>query len=146
MHHWIYDKETLSNLYVAVFEDYVKDDRKIFVIHDLRNDLPKLAEFLETAITNKEHFIGFNNLSFDSQIQQFIIHNYKKWIRQNLTGCEIAALIYQKAQQTIDWAQTGMFSEYPEWKQDTKQIDLFKMNHWDNPAKSSSLKCARHAY
>lgn len=138
MNHWIYDKETLANMYCSVFEDYATTERHIFVIHDLRNDLPQLMQFLEKAIKNSERFIGFNNLAFDSQILQFIINNHKKWV--NLGGCEIARLISEQANKTITKANKKEYIEFPLWKQSTKQIDLYKMNHWDNPAKRSSLK------
>lgn len=138
MNHWIYDEETLANCFVIVLEDYRTDERHIFVIHDLRNDLPALIEFLINAISKEQRFIGFNCLNFDSQILQFILNQHKRW--SNLSGCEIAKIIYAQAQKTIEKSDRGEFAEFPEWKQSTKQIDLFKMNHWDNPAKSSSLK------
>lgn len=138
MNHWIYDKETLSNCYVGVFEDYATPERHVFVIHDLRNDLPQLVEFINNAIKTNQRFIGFNNLAFDSQILQFIINNHKKWTA--LSGCEVAKLIYNQAQKTIEKSDKGEFAEFPEWKQTSKQVDLYKMNHWDNPAKASSLK------
>lgn len=138
MNHWIYDFETLSNCFVAVHEDYATDETHVFIIHDLVNDLERYKAFLINVIKNNQRLIGFNNLSFDSQILEFIIQNNHKW--DKLSGCEIGAILYKCAQETIESTSGGGFAKYPEWKQSTKQIDLFKMNHWDNPAKSSSLK------
>ena len=52
----------------------------------------------------------------------------------------IARLLYSYAQRTINKQEKKEFADYPSWKMKIKQIDLFKMNHWDNPAKRSSLK------
>ena len=35
--------------------------------------------------------------------------------------------------------------DYPLWKMKIGQIDLFKMHHWDNPAKRSSLKWIQYS-
>jgi len=43
--HWVMDYETLCNCFTAVFEHYKTQETKVFVIHDLRNDLDKFIEF-----------------------------------------------------------------------------------------------------
>ena len=35
--------------------------------------------------------------------------------------------------------------EYAEWNMSIKQIDVFKLNHWDNAAKRSSLKWIQYS-
>ena len=37
------------------------------------------------------------------------------------------------------------FSDYPQWKMQIGQIDIFKLHHWDNPAKRSSLKWIQYS-
>ena len=37
------------------------------------------------------------------------------------------------------------FSDYPQWKMKIGQIDVFKLHHWDNPAKRSSLKWIQYS-
>ena len=46
---------------------------------------------------------------------------------------------------TISDANNKKFSEYPLWKMVIGQIDIFKMHHWDNPAKRSSLKWIQYS-
>ena len=53
MRHWVMDYETLSNCFVGVFEHYKSQEDKVFVIHDLQNDLEKLVQFLEDNITKQ---------------------------------------------------------------------------------------------
>jgi hypothetical protein len=141
--HWVHDYETLSNCFTAVFEHYKNEETKIFVIHDLRNDLIPFIDFLKQNIENKEWHISYNGLAFDAQITHYIIENYELWVY--LSGCEIAAIIYKYAAKCIAQSDIKSFHDYPQWKMSIGQIDLFKMHHWDNPAKRSSLKWIQYS-
>jgi hypothetical protein len=143
MKHWVMDYETLSNCFVGVFENYKTLETKVFVIHDLQNDLGKFVSFLNENITNKEWHIAYNGLAFDSQITQFILDNHDDWL--DFTGCEVANVIYRYAQRTIEKSNKKEFADYPQWKLAIGQIDIFKMHHWDNPAKRSSLKWIQYS-
>ena len=68
------DYETLTNCFVAVFEHYKTDERKVFVVHKSKNQFLALYEFLLENQENREWHISFNGLAFDSQITQFIIN------------------------------------------------------------------------
>lgn len=138
MNHWVHDYETLSNCFVAVFEHYKEDSRKIFVVHKLMNHLPELIKFLEQNATNGEWHISFNGLAFDSQITEYILR--EKDILLQSEAEDVAKAIYAKAQEVIDRQERGEWSEYSERDLKIKQVDVFKLNHWDNPAKRSSLK------
>ena len=143
MKHWVMDYETLSNCFTGVFENYKTLETKVFVVHDLQNDLDKFMSFLNENITNKEWHISYNGLAFDSQITQFILDNRDDWL--DFTGCEIANIIYRYAQRTIEKSNKKEFADYPQWKLAIGQIDIFKMHHWDNPAKRSSLKWIQYS-
>ena len=51
--HYVMDIETLPNCIVYCFEHYKENIKKVFIIHELQNDLPELMSFLEGNITNK---------------------------------------------------------------------------------------------
>lgn len=136
--HYVMDYETLRNCFLAVFEHYKTDETFVFTIGKLRNDLDKLLSFYHKNIANNEWHISFNGLNFDSQITQFILINSKKLLR--MTGEEAAEAIYQEAQRVIAKSNNREFPTWAEKDLAIKQIDIFKLNHWDNPAKSSSLK------
>ena len=142
MIHWVHDYETLSNCFIAVFEHYKEDERKIFVIHTLRDDRTELLSFLQQNKKNKEWHISFNGLAFDSQITEFIMRD-KKLLK--MTPEEAAKAIYAVAQETITKSNNRDFAKYPEWNLQIGQIDIFKLNHWDNPNKRSSLKWLQFA-
>ena len=141
--HWVMDYETLANCFTGVFEHYKTQETEIFVVHDLQNDLNRFIDFLKLNITNKEWHISYNGLAFDGQVTHYILDNYKNWLE--LSGCEIAAIIYLYAQRCIQKSNNKEFADYPQWKMDINQIDVFKMHHWDNPAKRSSLKWIQYS-
>lgn len=136
--HWVHDYETLRDCFVAVFEEYKTEERRIFVICRFRNDLPRLLKFLQQNVDNKEWHISFNGLKFDAQITEFIIRFHKTLLK--LTGDRVAHRIYEKAQDCIARSNMNEWQEYGEQNMAIKQIDIFSLNHWDSPAKSASLK------
>ena len=143
MNHWIMDYETLSNCFVGVFEHYKTSEQKIFVIHDSQNDLISFVDFLRINTENKEWHISYNGLAFDAQITHFVIENHKDWL--NSGGSDIAGMIYSYAAECITRGNEKQFQQYPLWKMCIGQIDLFKLHHWDNPAKRSSLKWIQYS-
>jgi hypothetical protein len=142
--HWIMDYETICNLFVAVFINY-KDDsvRRIFIVHESRNDLPEFIKFLNSNIKNNEWHISFNGLNFDAQITNKILEQQKKLLTMDVAAA--LRFIYHYAQSVIDKSNKGAFLDYPPFKMKIKQIDLFKLNHWDNKAKMSGLKWIQYS-
>jgi len=136
--HWVMDYETLSNCFIAVFEDIKSDDREIFVVHESRNDTEELVNFLNRNKTFNEWHVSFNGLGFDSQITEYILRKQNDLC--SMSAQDVAAYLYSKAQQIISKQNSGEFLEFSQRDLQIRQIDVFKLNHWDNPAKRSSLK------
>lgn len=132
------DYETLSNCFIACFEDIKTEHQEVFVCHESQNDILELVTFLERNIALNEWHVSFNGLAFDSQITEHILRNKDQLLEQD--GDTIAKWIYQKAQETIQKSNAGEFAEFSPRYLSIRQIDVFKLNHWDNPAKRSSLK------
>ena len=140
---WVMDYETMINCTVACFEDYKTEETKTFIIHELQNDFLELYQFLEENKKYKERHISFNGLGFDSQITEFILRN--KGMFNWMSAPEICTAIYLQAQEIISKQDTGEFNEFSEKDLSIQQIDVFKLNHWDNPAKRSSLKWIQYS-
>ena len=138
------DYETICNCFIGVFQHY-KDPtvRRIFVVHESRNDLQDFLKFLNTSVAKQEWHISFNGLSFDAQITQKILDNQRELSK--LPADELVKWIYSYAQRVIDKSNKGEFLDYPPYKLKIKQIDLFKLNHWDNKAKMSGLKWIQYS-
>ena len=138
------DYETLCNCFIGVFQHYKDDNvRHVFVIHQDRNDFTKFVTFLQKCVTNKEWHISYNGLAFDAQITQWILENQQRL--STLSTENLIKEIYKFAQETIARTDKGEFQKYAPRQLQIKQIDLFKMNHWDNRAKMSSLKWIQYS-
>lgn len=122
---WIFDLETYPNCFQAVF--YNKDtlEWKVFEISDRKNEINELKLFL---YSKNLQLIGFNNLNFDYPVlHNTILSNNKEWDSYK---------IYNEVVKVIE-------SEYSAiWDNQTKipQLDLYKIWHYDNKNKSTSLK------
>jgi hypothetical protein len=138
MNHWVMDYETLKNCFVGVFKHYKANTYKTFVIHKLQDDSVEFIKFLKENIKNNEYHISFNGIGFDSQVTHNILKHHKDWKGMDPDG--ITEEIYAYAQEAIKRSNNREFQEFPEWNMKINQIDVFKLNHWDNMAKRSSLK------
>lgn len=136
--HYVMDFETLSNCFIAVFEAVNSEEQRIFVVHESQNDLQELLNFLDTNIEQDEWHVSFNGLGFDSQITEHILRNAS--MLAFMDGEEIAEWIYNKAQDIIGRQNRQEFLEFSPRDLQINQVDVFKLNHWDNAAKRSSLK------
>jgi len=130
----IYDIETLSNCFTYCGLNKESLEESEYVIHKDRNDLIPFINHLNKLSGQ----IGFNNLAFDGQVIQYILINHKNWLE--LDGEEISEKIYAYSQYVINKMNSGGFADYPEWKLTISQLDLFKIWHFDNKAKMTSLK------
>ena len=137
------DYETLINCFVAVFEHYKTEETKVFVVHKLRNDYQELLRFVNHNAYENEWHISFNGLNFDSQITEFLIKEGSDLV--GLDPERIAYALYLQAQDVIARGNNEEFPKYSERELSVRQIDVYKLNHWDNAAKRSSLKWIQYS-
>lgn len=130
----IYDFETLKNCFLACFKIRGTDEWHDFVIWKERNDLRAFLAFLDTVLGE----IGYNCVNFDSQVQQWIIVNKEKLLK--MTSDQVTEEIHKYASKVIQLSNDKKFLDYPEWKLSIPQCDPFLINHYNNQAKSTSLK------
>ncbi len=137
--HWVMDYETLVDCFIGVFEATNNTDRRIFICSKQKNDITEFIEFLEQNSLDKAFHFSFNGLAFDAQVSQYVLNNKSQLIQCD----EPAKLIYEFVQNKLITAEKTQFGPrlpYATWELSIPQVDLYKLNHWDNPAKSSSLK------
>ena len=132
------DYETMINCFIAVFTEYKTEETKVFVVHKLKNDFNDFLSFINDNKFNDEMHISFNGLNFDSQITEFLLREGDEF--SGMDPENIAHYIYLKAQNVIELSNAGEFPEFSERTLQIRQLDVFRLNHWDNPAKRSSLK------
>lgn len=127
---YTYDTETYPNFFSFGCEHVPTGRYWYFEISDRRNDSTALISFILQLRDAKCRMLGLNNEHFDYPIIHFIVS----------LGYATAAQIYQKSQQIFaternDWSNVI-------WERDryVPQIDVFKIMHFDNVSKSTSLK------
>ena len=126
----VYDLESLSNLFTYTGYRSKTDTWYQYVICSWRNDGKKLYEHL-----TEEKFVqcGFNNLTYDYPLLHHFLRHWKGEY-EYLNGRELAEALYQKSQYLID----EMFTEVK--KPIIPQIDLYKIWHYNNKARTCNLK------
>jgi hypothetical protein len=132
----IYDIETLKEFFLVVVYSPTEDKYYEFSVNQWQNDLDKFIRF--TAEHNEYYWVGYNNLRFDSQVVEWVLRNYDEW--HILGRLEICERIAQKAADVIHDANYDVFPEYRESDLTLKQIDLFRVHHFDNKNRRVSLK------
>ena len=131
----IYDIETMQELFLVVCMVPGKAG-KSFQVSKWKNQLDSFVRYTEE--NSDAYWVGYNNLRFDSQVVEWILRNYDNW--HELSNLEITARIAQKAADVIHDANYDVFPEYREHELTLKQIDLFKIHHYDNKNRMVSLK------
>jgi hypothetical protein len=133
---FIYDIETMQELFLIHVYDPQEDKGYDFLISQWHNNFDGFIKLLHD---NPEHYwVGYNNLRFDAQVVEWVLRNYEEW--HEASGLFIAGKIAQKAADVIHDANFEVFPEFREDQLSFKQIDLFKVNHYDNKNRMVSLK------
>ena len=133
---FIYDIETMQELFLIHVYDPQEDKGYDFLISQWHNNFDGFIKLLHD---NPEHYwVGYNNLRFDAQVVEWVLRSYEQW--HEASGLEITAKIAQKAADVIHDANFEVFPEFREDQLSFKQIDLFKVNHYDNKNRMVSLK------
>ena len=123
---FIFDIESYKNLFVIVFKNIQSKEYFTFVIHDIkdgRNDTEGLIEFL----SQNPSLIGYNCIGYDGQLLEAFI---RADIQRSATA------LYAISQRVIEKHE----QIYPEWELSLKYLDLYKIWHYDNKNKQTSLK------
>jgi len=131
-----YDIETMQELFLINILDPELHEQHEFMVSRWHNNLDAMVKFIDDH--KDYYFVGYNNLRFDAQVVEWILRNYQNWHEKD--NLEIAAMIAQKAADVIHDANFEVFPEYREQDLSFKQIDLFKVAHYDNKNRLVSLK------
>lgn len=129
----VYDIETLVNCFTMNVQGLYSDLDITFEISVHRDDRVALLAWFEHWRNNQTLMIGFNTIEFDYPVIHFIFTN---------PDCTVAE-IYEAAQERInDHSHFGTI-----WQSDrfAPQLDVYKMMHFDNQAKRTSLKALQFA-
>lgn len=132
---YVYDIETYPNVFTFACQHVETGNRWYFEISERRNDIHEFVAFLYALRDCGASMVGFNNLHFDYPVIHHIIQNYPALMHAH--PLTIAAFIFTKVDEIFN--ASNRFG-HTIWQPIIRQIDLFKIHHFDNRAKSTSLK------
>ena len=134
---WIYDLETYPNIFSCTAIDNEGNNSIAFECSTRRNDAAELFDWLDQRRRKKDRLVGFNNLGFDYPILHDLLSVRDKAVI--VSGKAVAIRAYKKAQALIR-EQDGFAKTIKTSDEHVKQVDLYKIYHFDNKARSTSLK------
>lgn len=129
---WVYDLETYPNVFTMAVEHADAPIKLSYEISDQHNDSAAILAFVQHIQDTGGRMVGFNNLAFDYPVLHTLIR----------MGRSDAATLYAKAMAIIqgqDDDDRWMHTVKPTDRA-VPQIDLFKIHHFDNKARSTGLK------
>lgn len=132
----VYDIECFNVMFYFLAYDPETKEYHSFEISRWKNDLYALCKYLEDR--DFDYLVGYNSLSYDSQVCEFIVRNAQNW--HDLNGDQICRKIKRFSNDTIHDSNYGLFSKYKEEELTVPQIDPFKIMHYDNENRRTSLK------
>lgn len=137
----IFDCETYPNCFTLAYV-YADGTREgVFEISDRKVQLSELLDFFRMCKRENKRLVGFNNLGFDSCVIHWIIGRAKKAKQEGKKLNLTSSAIYKYAMKVIDSHRgEGFGISVKDSDVVIKQLDLFKINHYDNKAKMTSLK------
>jgi len=138
---FIYDLETYPNIFTFTV---IRSDGKFlktFECSDRKNETEGILKCLRNLRDKKWRMVGFNNLGFDYPILHEILEEVIE-AKKRGKSYQIEALdVYKKAQKQIaSFKGEGFGNTIPEDKWFIPQVDLYKIHHFDNKARATSLK------
>jgi len=129
---WVYDCETFPNVFTLSVQHVDAPVKLMFEISEWRNESRQIVEFVRYLADRNARMAGFNNIGFDYPILHTLMQ----------MGQSDAQTLYRKAQAIIErqddddrWLHTVKPSD-----RIVEQIDLYKIHHFDNKDRATSLK------
>ena len=135
---WVWDIETYK--YAFTFSIVRADGKfkKTFEVSARVNEVDRILTCLDYLHDNEHRLVGFNSCGFDYPIVHKLIENRDVLPK---TGKALAAKVFHWAQQQIDSFKNDGFGYTVKTEdQYVKQVDLYRIWHFNNKAKSTGLK------
>ena len=134
---WIYDIETYPNCFLFAIVSSDMKHKFVFEVSHRKNEINRVFDCID-YLSESGEMVGFNNLGFDYPVIHDILQHREEFL--NMQGNKLAKLIYAFAQKQIESGNSGFPRTIPYDEVAVKQVDLYKIWHFDNKAKATSLK------
>lgn len=134
---YIYDLECYPNLFTVSVTSMKTQQRRVYEISERKNELLLIIALIDRMQKLGSVMIGYNSLGYDYPM----LHHLLSHLSSYTDGDYICKRLYLKNQELINTPFEARFSHII-WDRDqlVPQVDLYKVHHFDNPAKATSLK------
>lgn len=135
---WIYDIETYPNVFTF---SVIRADGKFamtFEVSARKNQVDRIFACVDYIKEQDDFMVGFNNNNFDYPVMHKLLKLRDG--KMPVKGETIAKRVYHYAQEQIDSMKGEFANTIKPEERHCKQIDLFKIHHFDNKARMTSLK------
>jgi len=128
----IYDMESYANVATLSAKHAVSGTRWRFEYSHRVNQIPAMIDWLTALRSGGSRMVGFNNISFDYPVLHYILSD-----PTGVTPASINAFV----QRIINADHSRRF-DHIIWDREryVEQVDLYKIHHFDNVARATSLK------
>ena len=139
---FIYDLESYPNCFTMTIVHASGKHLRQYEISDRKDETEGLANCLRYLVKNKCRMVGYNNLSYDYSLIHEIIQELISAKSDNRSPKITASAMYKTTMQIIKKMHESDDKWYGVRESDhfIKQVDLYKIHHFDNAAKATSLK------
>lgn len=128
---YVYDLECYPNVFTAYIGNASTRKSRGFEISDRVDERQEMIAFLRKIKREDAWMVGFNNIGFDYPLLHFILKNQDCAVKE----------IYDKGMEIIFAPEEDKFKNLIRAdKMMLKQLDLYKIHHFDNVARATSLK------
>ncbi len=132
---WVYDIETYLDLFSCGIVHVKTGTRFIFEVSDRINQSVEFVHFLYWLRNIDARLVGYNNLGFDWPVCDHLIRFFTKFGYFNTIDAKEKQRAILASQGSDRWAHMVRPSDII-----VTQVDLYKIHHFDNMAKATSLK------
>lgn len=137
---WIYDIECYPNVFTIALASADGKYAVSYEVSDRKDETFEILKCLRYLAKNKLRMVGFNNVGFDYPVLHKILMEARNAKLYGKVYQIDARQVYDWAMEQIQSARDGFASTVSQEDVFIEQIDLFKINHFDNKAKATSLK------
>lgn len=135
---WVWDIETYKHAFTFSIVRADSKFKKTFEVSARVNEVDRILTCLDYLHDNEHRLVGFNSCGFDYPIIHKLIENRNALPK---TGKALATKVFHWAQQQIDSFKNDGFGYTVKTEdQYVKQVDLYRIWHFNNKAKATGLK------